>query len=343
MTNETPDGPPPAARLMQMIVGHWVTAAIYAATKLKLFDQLHPDAKDSDAVAEESGANPSAVFRLLRALASVGVVEEKEPRRFALTELGDLLREDHPQSMRGMALFQGAPPHWRGWGEFLHSVQTGESAFEHVHGKGFFDYCETDEEFSAHFNDAMTAMSAGAAASVLDAYDFTGIKRLVDVGGGHGFLIASILQRFPDLQGVVFDLPHVIQGTPSRLEAAGVQDRCETIGGSFLEEVPSGDAYVLKHIIHDWDDEHSRTILTNIRGALDGDGKVLLIEAVIPPGNDPSLAKLVDLEMLHATHGGRERPEEEFAALFDSAGLVLSRVVPTQSQFSVVEAKLKKS
>jgi hypothetical protein len=328
----------PALRLMQFITGHWVAAAVYAAARLKLADLLEGGPKTSDDLAEAVGAHKSSVFRVMRALATLGIFEEIAPKRFKLTEVGDLLRSNHPESMRPMALFQGAPPHWKGWGSFLHSVQTGEPAFEHIHGLEFFEYCETDAEFAEAFNGAMTAMSAIAAGAVVEEYDFSTIRKLVDVGGGHGYLISQILNRYPQLRGGLIDLPSVVPGARSALEQAGLLNRCEVVGGSFFDGVPRADAYIAKNIIHDWDDEHAQTILTNMRKAMDGNGKVLLVELVVTPKDKDATAVLIDLEMLHATHGGRERTEAEFAELFASSGLRLHRIVRTKSPFSVMEA-----
>jgi len=328
----------PALRLMQFITGHWVAAAVYAAARLKLADLLEGGPKTSDDLAEAVGAHKSSVYRVMRALATLGIFDEIAPKRFKLTELGDLLRSNHPESMRPMALFQGAPPHWKGWGSFLHSIQTGKPAFEHTHGMGFFDYCETDAEFAEAFNGAMTAMSAIAAGAVVEEYDFSTIRKLVDVGGGHGYLISQILKRYPQLQCGLIDLPSVVPGAMSALEKAGLSDRCEVVGGSFFDAVPRADAYIAKNIIHDWDDEHAQTILKNMRTAMDGNGKVLLVELVVTPKDKDATAVLIDLEMLHATHGGRERTEAEFAELFASSGLRLHRVVRTKSPFSVLEA-----
>lgn len=328
----------PALRLLQFITGHWVAAAVYAAARLKLADLLEGGPKASDELADAVGAHKSAVYRLLRALATLGIFEEIAPKQFKLTELGDLLRSNHPESMRPMALFQGAPPHWKGWGSFLHSIETGKPAFEHVHGMGFFEYCETDAEFAVAFNGAMTAMSAIAAGAVVEEYDFSTIRKLVDVGGGHGYLISQILNRYPQLRGGLIDLPSVVPGASSALEKAGLLDRCEVVGGSFFDAVPSADAYIAKNIIHDWDDEHAQTILKNMRTSMQGKGKVLLVELVVTPNDKDATAVLIDLEMLHATHGGRERTEAEFAQLFASSGLQLNRVVRTKSPFSVLEA-----
>ncbi len=328
----------PALRLMQFITGHWVAAAVYAAARLKLADLLEGGPKSSDDLAEAVGAHKPSVYRVMRALATLGIFDEIAPKRFQLTEVGDLLRSNHPESMRPMALFQGAPPHWKGWGSFLHSVQTGEPAFEHIHGMGFFDYCETDSEFAAAFNGAMTAMSAVAAGAVVEEYDFSSIRKLVDVGGGHAYLISQILRRYPKLRGGVIDLPSVVPGAQAALKSAGLSSRCEVVGGSFFDAVPQADAYIAKNIIHDWDDEHAQTILKNMRKAMDGNGKVLLVELVVTPKDRDATAVMIDLEMLHATHGGRERTEAEFAELFASSGLRLQRIVRTKSPFSVLEA-----
>jgi hypothetical protein len=328
----------PATKLMQLITGHWVAAAIYAAARLKLADRLQRGPHSSDELAKQLDAHAPSLYRLMRALATLGVLEESAPKTFTLTEVGDLLREDHPQSMRPIALFQGAPAHWLGWGSLLHSVRTGESAFEHVHGQGFFDYCRTDPDFSQNFNAAMTSFSIAAAEAVMAAYDFSGIGKLADVGGGHGHLLCSILQKYLHLKGAVVDLPDVVAGAKKTAVEADVLDRCELVGGSFFDSLPPADAYIAKNIIHDWDDEHSRTILRNMRSAMIGAGKVLLVELVIRADNRATFATLLDLEMLHATHGGRERTEEEFRDLLASAGLRLHRVIETRSQFSVLEA-----
>jgi len=329
---------PPFVRLMQYITGHWVAAAVYSAAKLKLADHLKNGPKSTDVLAQEVSAHAPSLYRVMRSLACLGVLRETQPRHFALTEMGELLRSDHPASMRPMALFQGAPPHWQGWGNFLHSVKTGDSAFEHVHGQRFFDYCQTDKEFAEAFNGAMTAFSAAAAAAVTEAYDFSGIRKLVDVGGGHGYLLAAILKCNPHLRGGIMDLPDVVAGATPLLKAAGLEERVELTGGSFFDAVPPADAYISKNIVHDWDDEHSIKLLKNMRQAMQGQGKVLLVEIVIGRNDKDLLATLIDLEMLHATHGGRERSEGEYGELFARAGLKLKRAVETKSLFTILEA-----
>lgn len=338
MSNPAEIPPPPSMRLMQCITGHWVTAAVYVTAKLGLADQLRDGPKTTEQIATQVGADAPSIYRVMRALASLGIFQEVEPKRFALTETGQLLRADHPQSLRSMALFQGSPAHWKSWGSLLHSAKTGEPAFDHVNGSPFFDYCQANPEFGAAFNGAMTGMSASAAEAVANAYDFSGIRKLVDVGGGHGYLLSRILEKNAHLQGAVFDLPQVVEGAKPALAAAGLSRRCEVIGGSFFEDLPPADAYIAKHIIHDWSDEHSVKILTNMREAMIGNGKVLLVELVLSADDREAFGVLIDLEMLQATHGGRERTVAEFGALFEQAGLKLSRVIPTQSVSKIIEA-----
>jgi hypothetical protein len=332
--------PPPPAQLMQMITGHWVAAAVHVMARLEIPDAIGDGCRAVETIATDVGAHAPSVFRLLRALASLGLAEEVTPRAFKLTATGQLLRKDVPGSLRGMALFQGAPPHWSGWGTFAHSVKTGESAFEHVHGKSFFDYLSDDPRYAEAFNDAMTGNSRGSVQAVLDAYDFSEAKTLVDVGGGHGALVIAILERYPELRGGVIDMPGVVGGARRALDARDLAGRCMVLGGDFFTEVPAADTYIAKHIIHDWGDEDCVRILTAMRNGMQGRGKVLIVDAVIPPGNDPNVAKLLDLEMLNTTHGGKERSEEEFAGLLRAAGFRLERVIPTQGMVSIVEAGL---
>ena len=335
----THEAPPPSARLLELITGHWVTAALHAAARLRVADHIGRGAATTAALAEATGAHEPSLFRLLRALASLGVLVETEPRTFRCTEIGARLAADHPESMRGMALFQGAPPHWAGWGAFESAVRTGRSSFESVHGMRFFDYLQTDPEFSEDFNDGMTSMSAAAAEAVVASYDFSGIGTLVDIGGGHGHLLARIVAAHPGLRGVVADLPHVVAGAPATFARHGVADRCTAAPADFFEALPPADAYIAKHIVHDWDDAHAARILRSATRGLAPGGRVLIVDTVIEPGNAPSMAKLLDLEMLHATHGGKERTAEEFDALFALVGLRRTRIVPTGTLVSIDEAR----
>ncbi len=220
-----------------------------------------------------------------------------------------------------------------------HSVRSGESAVPATTGQGVFEYFARTPAIAKIFNDAMTGMSELAIPAVLDAYDFGDIATLVDIAGGHGAVLTAILKRYPTMRGILFDIDHVIAGAAPVIAAQGVGDRLQTVSGDFFAAVPSGgEAYIMKHIIHDWDDARATRILQNIRTVLPPRGRVILIEAVIPPGNDPGFGKILDIEML-VMPGGRERTAEEFRALFAGAGFTLTRIVPTRSPLSVVEAK----
>lgn len=329
---------PPNLQLLQLIVGKWVHQAIYVAAELGIADALRDGPRTSEDLARACGADEDATHRLLRALANVGVLEEREGRAFALLPMGEYLRRDVPGSLRGYARLVGGQPAWRSWGEALHSVRTGEPGFEHAYGGTLFDWYATHPEESAIFDEAMTAISATEAAAVADALDFAGIRTLADVGGGRGYLLATILEQHPGLQGILFDLPHVVAGAPALLGEHGVAARVRVEDGSFLEGCPAGaDAIVMKHILHDWNDADAVRILTHCHGALGAGGRVLVVEAVVPPPGQPGWAKLLDLEMLMLTPRGRERTREEYAALFESAGFRLTRVVPTASPVSVIE------
>ena len=342
---EHPAAPPDPAvieHLFQLGTGYMVSAALGVATQLGIPEQLADGPRSSADLAKATGANEDALYRVLRALAMVGVFAETAPRTFALTPASNLLRPGVPGSIHDLTLWLCDSFHFRIYAETMHSVKTGETVGEKVVGMPVFEYFEREPEISARFNNAMTNFSASVVPAVLPAYDFSGIDVLVDIAGGHGMILASILKQYPKMRGILFDLEHVIAGATA-FDALGVRDRVQTMSGDFFKAVPAGgDAYIMKHIIHDWDDERASVILKNIRKALDGKphGKVILLEAVIKPGNDPDLGKLIDLEML-LLPGGRERTETEFAALFNRSGFELTRVIPTQSPVSVVEARIK--
>jgi hypothetical protein len=278
---------------------------------------------------------------VLRALASVGVFEETAPRRFGLTAAGHALRPDVPGSLYDMALWITSPLHFRVYAEMMHSVRTGQPAVEKVTGMPVFEYFPQDPELSEIFNDAMTSFSEAVIPAALDAYDFSGIDTIVDVAGGHGAVLTAILRRYPRMHGVLFDLGHVLAGARPRIEAQGLADRCTIEAGDFFAKVtPGADAYIMKHIIHDWDDEKALVILRNIRTAMGaGRGRVILLESVLPEGNAPDFGKIIDLEMLMMP-GGRERTADEFEALFTRAGFELTKIVATASPLSVIEAHL---
>ena len=345
MTQTAPAGAPPdlaaIQHIFQLSTGYMVSSVIGAITRLGVPEQLASGPQSTADLARATSTNEDALYRALRAMAMVGVVAETAPRTFALTPAGDLLRAGVPGSVRDMVMWMSDDFHMRVWAEMLHALKSGETVGEKVVGMPVFEYFQRDRDLSERFNNAMTNFSASVIPAVLSAYDFSGIDVLVDVAGGHGMVLASILQRYPKMRGILFDVEHVVSGA-KMLDALGVRDRCETVAGDFFKAVPrGGDAYIMKHIIHDWDDEKAGVILKNIRAALEGkaNGKVILLEAVIKPGNEPDLSKLIDLEML-LLPGGRERTEAEFAALFARNGFELTRVVPTESPLSVIEARV---
>src|SRR5581483_10747584 len=297
---------PPQAVLSQMINGYWTTFSIVAAARLGIADQLASGPRTIAELAERTDTNPEALYRLLRALASVGVFAESEPHTFAQTPLSEPLRSGVPGSLRGLAAMSGML-HLRAWPEILHSVRTGKTAFEKSFGKEVFAYLETDAEAAAAFDEAMTGYTAATSKAVAATWDFTACRHIVDVGGGKGALLAEILKANGSARGTNFDLPHVASRGREHIAREGLADRCESVGGDFFEAVPAnGDAYLMKMIVHDWDDARAIAILKNVRKAMAANGRVLLIEAVIPPGNAPSPGKLLDVNMLVMT-GGRER------------------------------------
>lgn len=327
---------PPQAVLMQMLTGYWVSQLIYVAAKLGIADLLKDKPMTSEELAAATNTDARTLYRVLRALASVGIFAEVENKRFTMTPLAATL-ESGPGSMRGMVIHLGEPASWRAWGELLYSVQTGQTAFPHAHGMDIFDYYAQHPESAEPFNEAMTNFSQIAIPAIIKAYNFSAIGKLVDVGAGHGSLLTAILQAHPQMKGVAFDMAKAIEGAKPRIEAEGLTERCEVVAGDFFESVPDGgDAYIMKHIIHDWDDERSIKILKNCHRAMKDDGRLLLVEFVIERGNAPSLGKLMDINML-ALPGGQERTEDEYRALFAAAGFKLTRIIPTASPISVIE------
>lgn len=334
MTHHDPD---PATAIRRLVEGYQVSQAIHVAATLGIADLLADASRTSDELAEFTGTHPPTLYRLLRALASADVLRELDGRRFELTPLGERLRSDVPDSIAGWAAFIGRPYYWQAWAGLLHSVRTGENAFRHVHDTDVWTYRSSRPDESVIFDRAMTSLSRRSNTALLAAYDFGRFRTIVDVGGGNGALLAAIVAAHPDLEGVLFDQPHVVAGARALLERAGVADRCRVVGGSFFESVPSGaDAYVLRAVIHDWEDEGSIRILGLVRRAVAGDGTLLLVERIIAPPNEGRDAKFSDLNMLVAA-GGRERTREEFAALLDASHFRLARVVGT-GVYSVIEA-----
>lgn len=333
-----PNEMPPEAMMMQMITGKFVTVMLYVVAELRIADLVADGPKSAADLAKETGANDQSIHRILRALASIGTFTETEDGTFANTPTSELLRSDVPGSMREMAIWIGCPFHNTAWADIMPGVKTGGSNFSQRFGINVFEHMNENPKDLEIFQNAMTGFSGITAQWVVGAYDFSSVSKVVDVGGGNGLLISKVLAANPSLKGILYDLPQVVAGADDVLKGEGVADRCETVGGSFFEQVPEGaDLYMMKHIIHDWDDERNKVILEHCRDAMADGGKVVVVDMVIPPGNDPFFGKLLDIEMLVVTEGGRERTEEEFRTLFESAGLTLDRVIPTDGFVCVLE------
>lgn len=328
----------PEHRLQQMLPNLWLIQMIYVAAKLGIADLLCDGPLSVEVLATTTDVHAPSLYRVLRALASQGIFAEVESRRFELTPMAHLLRSDVPGSMRNVALWRGEPWRWHPIGELMHSVKTGETAFNHVMGVGLFDYLGQNAEAYTVFNQEMTTMTIEQGIAVTDSYDFSQSGLIVDIGGGHGSLMEAILTTYPSTQGLIFDLPEVVEEARARLVAAGVMERCELVAGSFFESLPEGgDIYILKDIVHDWDDEHVSLILHNCHQVITNNSKLLIIERVIPPGNEAHFGKMVDIEMLTLT-GGRERTEDEYQTLLRSFGFELKFIRPTSTAHDIMEA-----
>src|SRR5262245_27314387 len=338
---ETPQSPP-AVGLSQLLRGSLVTQLLYVAATLGVADLPSDGPQSSHELAAALRVDPEVLYRVLRALASIGILEETDPGWFALTPQAQPLRADVPGSLRASAMLYGEPWWWRACRALLHSVRTGHSAFDHVHGESLFSYLRHTAKAATIFNDHQTSMTRQDAAAVVSAYGFRECTRVVDVGGGHGALTVAILKACSWTTAVLFDQPAVIEGARERLRAEGVSDRCTCVAGDFFESVPSGgDAYVLKDIVHDWEDDRATAILGNCRRAMApapaSSPRLLVVEKVIPPGNAPFPGKFTDITMLLVTRG-RERTASQYEALLSEAGFTLTRIVPTSSPASVIEA-----
>ncbi|GAC1638727.1 MAG: methyltransferase [Ktedonobacteraceae bacterium] len=330
---------PPQLVLQQLIQGFQVTQCIYVAAKLGIADLLKDGPRTSEELAQVTGTHAPSLYRVLRLLTATGLLTEGETHSFALTPLGTYLQTGVPGSLRTMALAYGEKPFWPVWETLLHSVETGEPSCEHVFGLSLFDYYAQHPEEAVLFDHMMTEWTASVAPTVAVAYDFSTTQTLVDVGGGHGQMLASILQAHPTLRGVLFDLPHVVKGAPPLLEAAGVAGRCEVIGGDAFKAVPAGyETYLLKGVLHDWDDERAIAILARCHQAMKRQGRVLLVERVIVTGKTPELLVLEsDVQML-VMAGGKERTEAEYRVLLTAAGFELTRLIPARTPYYVIEA-----
>jgi SAM-dependent methyltransferase len=332
--------PPPQAILIQALMGKFVSKSVSVAADFGFADVLaHEGPLPAETIASHAGTDPDATGRLLRALAAVGVFAQVGERVFANNAVSECLRSDIKGSQRPMARWFNCPTGWEAWSALAHSVKTGAAASEHLFGHNLFEYLHTQRpEDANHFDQAMTSFSHMTAGAVADAYDFAPFTRLVDVGGGHGLLLTTVVARYPNLAGVLFDLPTVVEAAAGLVAASGVGDRVERVGGDFFAGVPEGgDCYMMKAIIHDWDDERASRILANCARALRPGGKVLVLDQVLGDGPESTFAKLLDLEMLVMTTGGRERTAGELERLFARSGLLVTRIVPTEGPVSVIE------
>lgn len=319
------------------MTGHWVTQAVYIAAKLGVADLLAKGLTRCDDLAAATHCDAPSLYRVLRALASVGVFSEVSADSFAITPLANLLRSGTPESMRALAILYAEESYWA-WGDLLYTVRTGRSAFERQFGMGVFEFFADNPDSGTVFQEAMSALMIRVADAVTSAYDFSAFTTVVDVGGSQGTLLAAILRRNPALRGILFDLPHVVNGAAPVFATSGVQDRCARVAGDFFDRIPpGGDAYILASVLHDWDDSRCATILRHCRTVVPRNGKLLIVEFVLPAGNEPCFGKWVDLQML-VMASGRERSAGEYDALLRAAGFELTRVVPTTAGKSIVEA-----
>jgi len=330
-------GLPAHVQLIQMCAGAWVAAALYGAAKLGLADHLADGPRGALDLATATGTHAPSLYRFMRTLSSLGILTEGEEQRFALTPLGEALKTGAPGAARSTLIAFGGPAFWRSWEEIVYSLETGKPGFDKVWGMPIFDYFAQHPDEASHFSNAMVGFHGSEPPTVAEAYDFAGLQTIVDVGGATGNMLAALLSRHPGLRGVLFDLPHVVRDAPALLKARGVEARVTIETGSFFERVPAGgDAYLLSHIIHDWSEAQCLTILGHCREAMGPDGRLLIVETVLPEGNVSHQGKLQDLVML-VFPGGQERTEAEYRVLLGKAGFRLNRVVPTTSVVSIVE------
>jgi SAM-dependent methyltransferase len=331
---------PPHVQLIQMGTGGTVANVVHMAAKLGLADKLADGPKSAVELAGPSALHAPSLHRLMRTMASLGLLTEGEQLRFSLTKLGEALRSDAPGSARSTLLMTGSSWVGSGFANLLHSLQTGGTGFEKAQGMPFFDYLAQHPEDASVFGEAMVGLHGAEPPAVAAAYDFSMFETVVDVGGASGNMLAAILGRYPEPRCVLFDRPHVVVDAEKLLKANDDTGRVTVEAGDFFLSVPSGgDAYILSHILHDWNDDQCLTILDHCRKAMKPDGRLLIVEMVLPPGDAPHPGKILDMVML-ALIGGQERTETEYASLLDKAGFRLSRVVATQSPVSVVEAVL---
>jgi len=338
MSNEE-NVPPPPAVLLNFITGFWSSRAVYIIAKLGIPDLLTDGAKSAEELARATDTHAPALYRILRALTSLGILSSSEEGKFSLTPVSELLVTNAPGSMRWFIVSELGEEHYPAWGNLMHSVKTGEIAFDNHFGKDIWAYFKENPAQGALFNNSMSGMTRVVHEAILANYDFSVFKKVIDVGGGHGALITSILKANPNASGVLLDSEEVTAGTRPNIEAAGLANRCEVVAGNFFKQVPAGgDAYVMKWIIHDWNDEQSVTILRNIREQIASGGRVLIFDAVVPDTSEPDFSKFFDLNMLVMT-GGKERTAKEFEVLLNASGFRLVRIIPTETPTAIIEGE----
>jgi len=323
-----------------MATAYWLSQAIYVAAKLGIADLLRDGPRSCAALATSTGSDAPSLFRLMRALSSMGVFAHLSRDRFALSRLAERLQTDVYGSLRAMVITIGEI-HYQACGSLLHSVRTGSPAFNTVFGASLFDYLQRNVDAADTFNQGMANVSSMLAYAVLMAYDFGGISSIVDVGGGQGKLLEKILQFTPDITGTVFDTASTIERAKQSIGNDAWNRRCSYVIGDFFSSVPqAADAYLLCGVIHDWDEPRAVRILKNCRRAMAAKGRVLIVDMVVPDTDAMSFSKLLDLNMLAMT-GGRERTKGEFHALLDAADYKLTRIIPTMAPQSIIEAVTK--
>ncbi len=329
---------PPGAKMFGLVTGYWQSQAIGAAARLGLADELAAGAKSALEVAAARGTEPAATARLLRVLAAIGLVAQPQPDTFRLTQLGETLRSNVPGSMRGFAIAQTTPGHWLPWGRIDEAIRTGRRATPAALGSEIWEYYASHPEEGVSFSEAMSGMSAMVAGELARSGLVPPGGVVVDVGGAHGLVLSTLLETDQSLTGILYELPGVIASARAEIEARGLAERCELLGGDFFESVPAGDVYVLKNILHDWDDAQCVRVLTHCRQQMRPGGRAIIVEMVLPQGDALTPARLMDLNML-VMLPGRERGEAEYSALFSAAGLRLNVVRQTHSPYSLIEAR----
>lgn len=328
----------PVEQMFTIVSNYWIARAVHAGTALGLPDRLADAPKTAKELAELTGSDPRSLNRLLRALTGIGLFQTDGHGHYTTTELGDTLRTDTPGSLASFIQMELGDAHHSAWGQLLHAVRTGEPGFEKALGTKIWDFFESNPAMSDHLGQAMTGLTTMVANAVIDAHDFSPYRKIIDIGGGEGGFLATILTTHPKTSGVLFDLPHVVANDRARDATANLAGRCERVGGNFFENVPAGgDLYTMKWILHDWDDESSLEILKSCRRAMPKDARLLIIDTVVPDGDDFSPSKIIDLNMM-VLSGGQERTVDEFRYLLSAAGFTLTSVWPTRSPSSLIQA-----